>query len=156
MPPHVNRRTWTDEDLLAAHAGSRSVSEILRKLGLRPSGGNYEFIQDHMERLSLAKPCPDRGWSRGLKLGPKRELDEFLVEGKRVNSDRLRKRLITEGIKQHKCESCGLTEWNDQPIPLELDHIDGDRKNNLLSNLRILCPNCHAQTPTYRGRNINR
>ena len=51
---------------------------------------------------------------------------------------------------------CGITEWNGQPTPTELDHINGVRTDNRLENLRILCPNCHAQTKTYRGKNINK
>jgi hypothetical protein len=63
---------------------------------------------------------------------------------------------VEEGLKDHRCEACDLTRWRGRPIPLELDHIDGDRTNNELQNLRLLCPNCHALTPTYRGRNIGR
>ena len=55
----------------------------------------------------------------------------------------------------HKCEDCGLEEWNTQPIPLELEHCDGNNKNNTRENLKLLCCNCHALTPTWRGRNIN-
>jgi hypothetical protein len=51
------------------------------------------------------------------------------------------------------CEVCQTKEWLKQPIPLELDHIDGDAGNNLPSNLRLICPNCHALTPTAKGRN---
>lgn len=65
----------------------------------------------------------------------------------------LKKRLILEELKEHKCEKCLLTEWNNLPIPIELDHIDGNKYNHLWENLRILCPNCHAQTETYRGKN---
>ena len=66
---------------------------------------------------------------------------------------KLHLRLIKEGIKESKCEICGNVEWCGKPIPLQLDHIDGDSHNHLLTNLRIVCPNCHAQTETYCGKN---
>lgn len=55
--------------------------------------------------------------------------------------------------RQHQCAVCQLTTWNAQPIALEVDHIDGDAQNNTENNLRLICPNCHAQTPTWKGRN---
>jgi hypothetical protein len=67
-------------------------------------------------------------------------------------TNKIRIRLIEEGYKEEKCELCNLTEWNNKKIPLELDHIDGNNSNHLLENLRILCPNCHAQTPTFSNR----
>ena len=69
---------------------------------------------------------------------------------------KLKNRLIKEGIKQNKCEICGVFEWNGLPINCELDHIDGNSRNHQLDNLRILCPNCHSQTKTFRGKNIKR
>jgi hypothetical protein len=67
-------------------------------------------------------------------------------------TDPTRRRLL---IKKHGiiCFVCKKTEWNGQSIPIELDHIDGDSYNNIESNLRLICPNCHAQTPTYKGKN---
>jgi len=67
---------------------------------------------------------------------------------------KLRNRLLKEGIKEYKCEICGNTMWNNKPIPLELHHIDGNRFNHKLDNLLMICPNCHAQTETYRSKNI--
>lgn len=69
-------------------------------------------------------------------------------------TNKLRIRLLKEGIKSNECEVCGITKWNDKDLSFELDHIDGDRTNHLLSNLRIICPNCHSQTNTFRGKNI--
>ena len=68
-------------------------------------------------------------------------------------TNKLRKRLISENIKDRKCEICHIETWMDQPLSFELDHIDGDRTNHKLENLRIICPNCHSQTETYRGKN---
>lgn len=71
-------------------------------------------------------------------------------------SNKLRIRLLKEGIKKAECENCKNHEWMGYPISLELDHINGDSKDHRIENLRILCPNCHAQTDTYRGKNIGR
>jgi hypothetical protein len=77
-------------------------------------------------------------------------LEEILTSGSDYgHGGRLRKRLLRAGLKEAQCEICGLIEWRGHPIQLELDHIDGDRSNNSLSNLRMLCPNCHAQTETW-------
>lgn len=59
-------------------------------------------------------------------------------------------------VGKERCSECGLTEWRGQPIPLELDHISGNRRDLRVENLRLLCPNCHALTPTYRGKNATR
>lgn len=67
--------------------------------------------------------------------------------------DRQRKVVISE--QKNKCSHCGINEWMGKPISLEVDHIDGDRKNNTRNNLEALCPNCHSQTATWRGRNMS-
>lgn len=87
--------------------------------------------------------------------GSKIPLNEIL-EGKhpQYQTNKLRIRLIKEGLKMHQCECCGIEDWMNKPISLELDHIDGNRTNHILENLRILCPNCHSQTSTYRAKNI--
>jgi DNA-binding CsgD family transcriptional regulator len=83
-------------------------------------------------------------------------LDQLLVAGPRRNRNHLKRRLFDAGLKVRRCESCGLNEWGGQPIPLALHHVNGDRHDNRLENLEILCANCHGLTDTWAGRNIPR
>jgi Zn finger protein HypA/HybF involved in hydrogenase expression len=78
------------------------------------------------------------------------------IKGSFVSAHKLRLKLLKEGIKEHKCEICGIVEWMGSPAPLELDHIDGNHFNNEMENLRILCPNCHSQTDTNSGKKNKR
>jgi len=80
-------------------------------------------------------------------------LDEVL-EGLHPNysTTKLKERLIDAGIKECKCEWCEITQWRNLPITLELDHINGNNSDHRLENLRVLCPNCHSQTDTFRNR----
>ena len=66
---------------------------------------------------------------------------------------KLKNRLLKEGLKENKCEICNITEWLGNPLNMQLDHVDGNSHNHSLSNLRMICPNCHAQTDTYCGKN---
>ena len=81
---------------------------------------------------------------------------EYLQNSEDIQSNKVRVKLLKEGYKEHKCECCGLTTWLDGPIPLELHHKDGDHKHNVLENYELLCPNCHALTDSYRGKNISK
>lgn len=83
----------------------------------------------------------------------RREAMYYIDNEKAISSHKLKKKLIEDKIKDHKCEKCGLNEWFGIKIPIELHHIDGDRFNNKLNNLQILCPNCHSQTDNYSGKN---
>jgi len=138
----------TDEELLKLAAASYSVSDMMRRMGLIPAGGNHTHYKKKLQQLGFKnfkirpkKPTPT------IK---KRSIEDYLViDGPRVNGSKLRKLLVESGLKQHRCEICGIENWLDKPISLHLDHIDGDRSNNKIKNLRILCPNCHSQTPTY-------
>lgn len=132
--------------------GSESLMQVCRKANIVPTTGNYNTLKKIIKENNIDISHFKRigGLFRG-----KKDTTQFLKKGVNVSSFRLKNRLLNEGYKEHKCENpeCGLTEWHGKPIPLELHHINGDNTDNRLENLQLLCPNCHAQTDTYGGKN---
>ena len=146
----------TKEEFEEAAKQSHSIAEMCRTLGLRPCGGNYRQMHNAIEKFALnTSHFTGQGWNVGLKFKPFEEkpMSEILVKGSTYQSFKLKGRLLKEGFKQHVCERCGLSEWQASPIPLELHHLNGDNRDNRLENLQLLCPNCHALTESYRGKN---
>lgn len=152
------KRTWLEKQLKEAVKTSFSIRQVLVKLGLRDAGGNYSQIKKYIKELSLnTKHFKGRGWNAGMTGGgkPRIPLEKILVNGSYFQSFKLKLRLFTAGIKPKYCEECGWAkQTGDGYLPLELDHINGDRYDNRLENLRVLCPNCHSLKPTHRGRKI--
>ena len=150
------RRSYTKEEFILAWNTSLSIAECGRKLGLNVSGTTYTTLKRTAEALALgAEHMTGAGWRKG-KVFPssKRPLSSILVEDSSYSTSHLKSRLIAEDILPRRCSMCLGVEWNKLPIPLELDHINGVNRDHRLNNLRLLCPNCHAQTATYRGKNI--
>ncbi len=142
-------------------AASLSVRQVLSLIGLVPAGGNYKTVHDRIKRLALdTSHFTGAGWNVGERyknFGQPFSWDGILVENSTYKSTfRLRKRLVEFGLKEAKCEDCGLIEWRGQAIPLELHHANGVNNDHRLSNLQLLCPNCHALTENYRGKNQGR
>ena len=152
-----SKRSWTDEELVDAVKTSFSVREVILKLNLIPAGGNYVQVKAGIVRLSLDNShLKGQGWNKGktYHTRARQTLETLLVKGSIVQSYKLKKRLYEAGLKRPQCEMCGWAKLSpDGRIPLELDHMNGDRTDNRIENLRILCPNCHSLQPTHRGLN---
>lgn len=140
---------YDKDEFIKVCESSISMAQAASKLGIH---------FNTFKRIAVKLGCyvtnqPGKGLNKKSKKGI--PLEEIL-KGKhpQYQSFKLKNKLIKEGIKKNECEICGLNEWNEQVINCELDHIDGNSRNHLLDNLRILCPNCHSQTDTFRAKNI--
>ena len=148
------------EEIRSSLEKARSIYQALLELGIAPSSGNYARAREFIAESGIdVSHMTGQGWNRGDTLGLRIlntiPLERILVKDSTYTcTSLLRKRLISAGLKKQACECCGLDEWNGRKISFELDHINGDRFDHRLGNLQLLYPNCHAQTPTHRGKNI--
>jgi len=143
---------------------SNSYSDLLRNIGLNPKGGNPNTLKKIIKEYGLDETTLNINRSNLLRqnainthIKTKKSLEDILDNKCSYNSSsKLLNRLIKEGIKEYKCEECGIISWNNKKISLQLHHKDGNCKNNKLENLKILCPNCHSQTENYCGKSSKR
>jgi hypothetical protein len=151
-----------------------TVAYHARSLGVRADPRfarrhDWEAVQRAIDEEALSmKQCLDRfgfsreSWYLAVKRGaivPRphmMSLEELLVVGRRTGRSHLKQRLLKCGVKENRCEQCGISEWQGKPLNMHLHHINGDGLDNRLENLELLCANCHSQTDTYGGRNGHR
>ena len=131
-----------------------TVADFCRKVGWQPRGENYRVFYKYVKDYNLdishftgKKPNLDNKNNIGISD------EEYFKDNKLIKGSALMQRLINKVGREYKCECCGISEWNGKPITLQIHHKDGDHLNNTLSNLQILCPNCHSQTDNFCWKN---
>ncbi len=140
----IKYRNYSDEDIIYHSKQVKSMCSLLKALNLKPAGGNHANMHRNIQRLNIDNShWTKQGWNNGKQL---KDFSNYL-KGRPIKKHLIKKR-------GHKCEgeNCGITEWRGLPVMLELEHKDGNRTNNQETNLELLCPNCHSQTSTWRGR----
>ena len=140
-----------DTEIVKAIQQSKTMAEANSKLGM-----HFNTFKKHASRLGLYTPNQGgKGTVKEKKEGAGKIYLNDILEGKypEYQTFKLKNRLIKEGIKENKCENCGLSSWLGKNINCELDHINGVSTDHRLENLQILCPNCHSQTDTFRAKN---
>lgn len=133
---------WIEENQPKAEIARRlrckvdTLNTYLKKMGIQYSGNSA--------RKGFIRPEIQDGYIPAVN---------YFYKNSPISSSQLRVKILRDGLKPHKCENCNLSEWMGVPVPLELEHKDGDHYNNEWDNLALLCPNCHALTDTHSGKN---
>lgn len=133
---------YTDEDIILYAKEVKSIASILKKLNLNYCGGNYNTIKKKLAQLNVdISHWTGQNWNKEERL---KDWSNY------KKSKYLRKHLLKE--RKNTCEICKLDTWLNKPIGLEIHHIDGNKTNNSIENLQVLCLNCHYLTDNFRNR----
>ncbi|AHD19228.1 HNH endonuclease [Rhodococcus pyridinivorans SB3094] len=150
---------YTEEMLQEAVRNCINFAEVMRYFGLEPNGGHHTHLSRRIRALGI-DTSHFTGRPRTTERRPyvRHEWQDLLIEkqrgSRRTKPDQLRRALVEYG-RPYRCSRCGTEpEWNGRPLTLHVDHIDGNPNDSRPENLRFLCPNCHSQTPTWAGRNV--
>jgi 5-methylcytosine-specific restriction endonuclease McrA len=144
------RKDLTKEKVIKICSEAISMAQAASELGV-----HFNTLKKVAKKFGCY--TPNQGMKGGKKpTNPKVDLNEIL-DGKHptFQTFKLKMRLIKEGIFKNECSICTTSEWMGKPLMIELDHIDGNSRNHMLENLRMLCPNCHSQTETFRSKKRN-
>ena len=133
-------RRYDWEEIQRVYDGGLTVRQCAARFGFNLASWHQAVVRGDVVARPVAMP-----------------IELLLVDGRiQTNRSHLKARLLAEGLKENRCEQCGLTEWNGKPLNMQLHHKNGRAKDNRLQNIEFLCPNCHAQTVNWGGRNGHR
>lgn len=143
---------YSEQHVREAVQNSICWTDVLKNLGLSPQGGNETTIKRYVKKYNISIEHFD------IKIALARNnktigVNRLCKTDQPVHRSQIRALVIKEKLLPYVCNECDSPPvWRDKPLTLELDHIDGDTSNNIITNLRFLCPNCHDQTLTYGRR----
>lgn len=155
MKNYIDRTVYTKEELENAIKLSKNMADVCRNLGLILGGGSYEFLKDKIKKFNINTSHflsrKDYIQLYGIKKQNAIPLEKILIENSTFNNgNNIKEKLYKAGLKKRECEECGQGEvWRNKKLSLHLDHVNGNKTDNRIENLKILCPNCHATTKTY-------
>lgn len=139
------------EELQKIVSDSRTLQEVLKKLGYSSlSGSNRKTVQSRLDKYNISTEHFTKGISRGVKRVP----ENTFVKNSDASQAVLRRLYLKGNYTPYKCSICGQEPfWNGKKLSLTLDHIDGNNTNDVLENLRWVCPNCDRQLDTFGSKN---
>lgn len=142
---------YTDEQLIEAVKSSKNMRELLSSLNVAISGSMSNIVKKRLAHLNIDTSHWNKKWNPQFTIFGRKNvpLDEIFKSNSPWSPNFIRQTIRKNNLIEYKCNICGIETWNNLQITLQLDHINGDRKDNRLENLRYLCPNCHSQTPTW-------
>lgn len=152
---------WNDKELvLDAIKSSKTRMEVLEKLERSPSTAMYrrlkKFERDYEVDTTHFKPYHTTKRKASQVNNRKLSFEEIFCNNSPAAQVVVKRRIIEDNLIEYVCRDCNnVGTWNNQQLVLQLEHCDGNSTNNTLSNLCFLCPNCHSQTKTYCGKNVN-
>lgn len=132
---------------------SQTIGQILAFFGMSNRGGNYKTLKNRFIKDNIDISKFSANSQKGRYFHKKIPLEKILQKNSSYSRNHLKKRLLDDGLLENKCHECGqLPEWNGKKLVMVLDHIDGTHNDNRFENLRLLCPNCNSQAPTFAGK----
>lgn len=146
----MKKYDWNVELLRNVVKDCVNFGEVLDKLQIPRQGNNTKTLRGILDKEKIDYSHFTGRAREYVKPGVK-DINYYLTNQGYIKTSSLKEKLLKEGLKQNKCECCGITEWNGKPLVMQLHHIDGNHNNNFLDNLQMLCPNCHSQTENYCG-----